>query len=805
MSNGKKSFLVCPECLTAHPAEVPHSSYSCRCCHHEWQAPEIGLDGAYFASIDELNVYLADPSGETFRLKEFPAVIGRNSEFRVLQTNVSVSRQHCSIDFDPDTGLFSVTPFKTGGGTYLNGKLLRPDESAVFFPGDMLVLAGVVLNLKCLFAKENAIRGSNSKVLPGITLPRKDGLFFLSLTEEGSLRAARKRTDGTIVAFMHKLDSDEWRALAIDRSRVSINGNAFIEQKLNGGETVVIDGNSFEFNIGDATLESAKSETGAELDIRDLRVGYGKDIVLDNISCSIPSGKLTAILGQSGCGKSTLIKVLSGQKKPKSGNITVSGSDAPNYPEWARRQLALVPQHDVIHDELTVRQCIEYASDIRLGHSVNGKLKDSIVDKAIRETGLEDYSSHYIADLSGGQRKRVNIAVEAVGRPKVLLLDEPTTGLDYATEKQIIAGLRQMSRQGKTVVFVTHSLATIEAADHVIVLRATRYGARVAAEGTPTDVQKAIGIESWDDLYSKLKGDKTMETSEPKVGNFVRKTPGISSLLARYLTIWLNNWGSSVLLLLGLPLLLGVLIRCAVSIDAPLGTDRLIFGLVAMFWVGMNQSVREIVKERSIFIQEHSHGVSSFSYLLSKMLFFFFLTLPQAFLMSVPIMWFNINTGSAGEGFIKLGQLTCPFFDMLPVMWFAGFIGCLLGLLFSAVSLFLKKGEVAAVLFAVMATLPQLLFTAKVLPDGLAKPLNPEHFYRFVRWHAEAPVAEIFSYFTFSRYLFLPLDAISTGQPAGVVAKAFFFNGSILVMAALVIIVITWLILDLFYDWERQK
>ena len=173
--------------------------------------------------------------------------------------------------------------------------------------------------------------------------------------------------------------------------------------------------------------------------------------------------------------------------------------------------------------------------------------------------------------------------------------------------------------------------------------------------------------------------------------------------------------------------------------------------------------------------------------------------------MSVPIMFFNINGEIAGDGFIKLGQLTCPFFHMLPMMWFAGVVGCLLGLLFSAISLFLKKGEIAAVLFAVMVTLPQLLFTAKVLPEGLAKPLNPEHFYKFICWHAEAPVAEIFSYFTFSRYLFLPLDAISTSQHADVVAKAFFFNGGILVMAALVIIVITWLILDLFYDWETQK
>lgn len=803
--NNRKSFLVCPKCLMASPAEVPHSSYLCKHCHHEWQAPEVGLDGAYFASLEELNVYLTEPSGESFLLKEFPATIGRNSDFKALQNNVSVSRQHCVIDFNHDTGSFTVTPFKTGAGTYLNGKPLRPDEPAVFYPGDLLVLAGVVLNLNCSFSKENPIKGGNSKALSGISLPKKEGLFFLFLTDHGELQITHKRTDNAIVAFMHNQDSGKWRVLAIDRRKISINGNSLIEQDLNGGETIVIGGNSFEFNIQDGVLESTQAEIGVDLNIQDLRVGYGKDIVLDNITCSIPSGKLTAILGQSGCGKSTLIKVLSGQKIPEKGKIDVSGISNENYPAWARQQLALVPQYDVVHDELTVRQCIEYAADIRLGNAISAKLKDSIVEKVIRETELENYSSHYISDLSGGQRKRVNIAVEAVGRPKVLLLDEPTTGLDYSTEKQIIAGLRQMSRQGKTVVFVTHSLATIEAADHVIVLKSTRYGARVAAEGTPSDVQRAIGIESWEDLYLKLKGVTTKDIPETKTKNFVRKTPGISSLLARYLTLWINNWGSSSFLLLGLPLLLGILIRCAVSIDAPLGTDRLIFGLVAMFWVGMNQSVREIVKEKPIFIQEHSHGVSSFSYLLSKMLFFFFLTIPQAFLMSAPIMWLNINVEATGEYFIKLDQLTCPFSYVLPMMWFAGVVGCLLGLFFSTISLFLKKGEVAAVLFAVIATLPQLLYTATVLPDGLAKPLQPEHFYQFVCWNTKAPVAEIFSYFTFSRYLFLPLDAVSTGQPSDVIAKAFFFNGGILIMAALSIIVITWLIFDLFYDWTTQK
>src|SRR5207248_6513946 len=93
-----------------------------------------------------------------------------------------------------------------------------------------------------------------------------------------------------------------------------------------------------------------------------------------------------------------------------------------------------------------------------------------------------------VALLSGGQRKRVNVAAELISSPRVLLLDEPTTGLDYHTEAALIAGLRRLSRQGRTVVFVTHSLASLESADHVILLENDSTGARVRLEGPPPAV-----------------------------------------------------------------------------------------------------------------------------------------------------------------------------------------------------------------------------------------------------------------------------------------------------------------------------
>jgi hypothetical protein len=270
------------------------------------------------------------------------------------------------------------------------------------------------------------------------------------------------------------------------------------------------------------------------------------------------------------------------------------------------------------------------------------------------------------------------------------------------------------------------------------------------------------------------------------------KAPGMSALFSRYLSLWLNQPISSCVLLFGLPLLLGILIRLAVSVDAPIGTDRLLFAIVAMFWLGMNQSVREIVKEREIFLQEQAHHVSCLSYLLSKLTFFILVTFPQAILLTVPVLWLMVDGTGLG---IKIHQLTCSFWVTLPVIWVAGIIGCTLGLLFSSFALFMKqKGEITAVLLAVVATLPQLLFSAKVIPNGLTK--KPEHFYTLICWNTAAPVAEFFSYLTFSRYLFVPLDSIS--RETDVVAKSFTVNGIILAISTICMIIISLLLLEIY-------
>lgn len=794
-------FLVCPKCLSAFPRELHSANFKCDRCNHEWNAPLNELGYAYFADISEVDFYLKATTGERYQLKQFPAVIGRDSDFSVLQTNLAISREHCVIDYSQKDKNITIATLENRGATFLNGQRLLPDQTNVFTPGDTLILSGIPIVFESQLRTEEASLVKSNILAKNISVAECEPLgYILDRNEEIVFSSTYSRN---AIAALNKIgEGQSWSILALRRDKIIINGNIFVEEFLFGGENLVICGRCFTFDRQKKTFESALPDDGAGIEILNLSAAYGSKKILDDISCSIPEGRLTAILGQSGCGKSTLIKILAGLKSPTSGKITVVGrNDGQNYAYWAEHHLALVPQHDVVHSELTVRQCIEYAADIRLGTKANSQLKAALVEKAIRENKLESSGNKLISDLSGGQRKRVNIAVELIGRPEILLLDEPTTGLDYATERQIIATLRQLTRQGKTVVFVTHSLATIEIADNVIVLSSNMNGAGVIAQGSPDAVKRSIGVVSWQDLFVAINKNLMPDTDVAKFNLKLMsyKAPGMSALFFRYLSIWLNQPISSFILLFGLPLILGILIRLAVAVDAPIGTDRLLFGIVAMFWLGMNQSVREIVKERDIFLQEQAHHVSCLAYLFSKLTFFVLITFPQAVLLTTPILWLMVDGTSLG---IKFGQLNCSFIVTLPVIWVAGIIGCTLGLLFSALALFMKqKGEVTAVLLAVVATLPQLLFSAKVIPGGLTK--QPDHFYKFICWNTDAPIAEFFSYLTFSRYLFIPLDSIS--RQTDVIAKSFIINGIILGIAIICMVVISWLILEIYVFLNKYK
>jgi ABC-type multidrug transport system ATPase subunit len=216
----------------------------------------------------------------------------------------------------------------------------------------------------------------------------------------------------------------------------------------------------------------------------------GGVVALDDVSLTIEPGRLTAVIGPSGAGKSTLLAALAGIAPAQQGTVMLDATD-----------IGYVPQDDILHTELPLRRTLRYAAQLRMSSSRASI--DAAVDEAMDTLGLTRHGDVAVHALSGGQRKRANIAVEILTRPGVCFLDEPTSGLDPSVAADLVDYLHRMSDAGSTVVFTTHNVQDIERSDYVVVLAP---GGRLVATGSPGDVLDHCGEQTFAGVYQRLIG-----------------------------------------------------------------------------------------------------------------------------------------------------------------------------------------------------------------------------------------------------------------------------------------------------------
>src|SRR3954452_6194506 len=226
-------------------------------------------------------------------------------------------------------------------------------------------------------------------------------------------------------------------------------------------------------------------------------------IGLDDVSLTIEPGRLTAVIGPSGAGKSTLLAALAGLGPPPEGTVTFHGDGR----DGRDNGIGFVPQDDVLHGELPLRRTLRYAATLRL--AAPAAVIDAAVDDAMDTLGLANRGETPVHSLSGGERKRANIASEVLSRPGIVFLDEPTSGLDPAAAADLVDSLHRMCADGSTVVFTTHSVEDIERSHHVVVLAP---GGRLVAVGTPAEVLQRMGAANFADLYAMLAGPHASST-----------------------------------------------------------------------------------------------------------------------------------------------------------------------------------------------------------------------------------------------------------------------------------------------------
>ena len=188
---------------------------------------------------------------------------------------------------------------------------------------------------------------------------------------------------------------------------------------------------------------------------------------LKKMDLSIPSKSLLAIMGPSGCGKSTLLKALNGDTPPTKGKVFLFNLELSTNWQYLKTQIGYVPQDDIVHRQLTVEQCLYYTAKLRLDN-ISDRYIDKKIDQVLADLNILEKKKNLISNLSGGQRKRVSIAVELMTDPLIMFLDEPTSPLDPQTIEDFLEILKKLSDRGTTVIMVTHKPEDLDYMDEVI-------------------------------------------------------------------------------------------------------------------------------------------------------------------------------------------------------------------------------------------------------------------------------------------------------------------------------------------------
>ncbi|MEV7871716.1 FHA domain-containing protein [Streptomyces sp. NPDC088124] len=464
-------------------------------------------------------------------------------------------------------------------------------------------------------------------------------------------------------------------------------------------------------------------------------VDGGKQILKD-VSFGVPEKSLIAVIGPSGSGKSTLLKALTGYRPADQGEVLYDNRNL--YKQFAelRQRIGLVPQDDILHKELTVKKALKYAAKLRFPGDTAEAEREARIGEVLGELKLDIHKDKKITSLSGGQRKRVSVALELLTKPSLIFLDEPTSGLDPGMDRDVMQLLRGLADDGRTVLVVTHSVAELGICDKLLVMAP---GGSVAYFGPPEEALNFFGYSTWADVFSAFENyrdydwagrwrgsqhyqmyaadiDAVAPQSAPMPPHQQMRPPKAQSwgsqlwtLIRRYASVIASDKGFMGLMLI-LPAVLGVVsvvIPAKFGLGPPeapsrfngaAGTIMLIL-TVGMCFSGAANSVRELIKERVIYERERATGLSRSAYLMSKVITLGVITAFQGVIIC--------GIGFAPRVLPEEGLIMPPAVEICLVVIALGFTSMMFGLVISSLVKTAEKTMPLLVMFAIV----QVVFT----------------------------------------------------------------------------------------------
>ncbi len=637
--------------------------------------------------------------------------IGRRPDNDIILSLPYVSGHHGRLERVGET--WHYTDLGSTNGTYINGRRMQRvslGDGDVLRIGDPTGNSVGITFRAALTAEEDALSSTMGIMRIGaLPLETRPSLIV------GRDPQADVPLQAPIVSWHHaRLERVGQRHVLTDLN--STNGTFVNGQRVTRPHTLqegdIVQIGPFKLVYDVAGFQQYAASGGMRLDgvglIRE--VGGGRRI-LNDISISVFPREFISLVGTSGAGKSTLMMALNGFVRAQQGQVLVNGDNLYQHFDLYRTTIGYVPQDDIIHKGLTVVNALRYAARLRLPPDTSDAEIEQRIDQVLRDVEMLGQKGQVVSSLSGGQRKRVSIAVELLAEPNLFFLDEPTSGLDPGLEKKMMYTLRRLADGGRTIVLVTHATANIVQCDHVCFLSQ----GRMVYFGPPTEALDFFVVTSGDfaDIYAQLDdpdpqvarqkaaASENRFKSSPYYQQYVAhrqqtlpqvqqqttteaatlKGPKVSSvqqffvLTRRYLDLVLRDKLLLTVLMVVMPII-GVLVLLVsdsnwlvgntiaeierqLVADLAAGNNNATYTVIgdsqtllfimalAAVLLGLFASAYEIVKERSVYQRERMVTLRIFPYIASKVIVLGIFALIQCLLLMIVI---RFKVDYPGEG-----------------------------------------------------------------------------------------------------------------------------------------------------------
>lgn len=710
--------------------------------------------------------YVLEAQEEEFPQPAKVVTVGRLPGNDIVLEDKTVSGRHARVIYD--RGEVFVEDLGSRNGTYILGESI-PVSRALIRPQDMLLLGKCQLPAAIFFRERESLRpnvAADSEILlktemgegPAIAhgafdLRGKRGVLLL-----GRSANADFQLDYPMVSLRHA-------QLSINSGMITItdlgsSNGTFVNGKrirraaqIVPGDVVALGSVWFVLSDDGCSLAPRAARGDITIEARSVFVAVaGGKRLLENVSLSILPGEFVGLMGPSGAGKSTLIAALNGYMPPSQGTVQINGQDLYGDAGNFKGMIGYVPQDDIMHSDLTVFEALYYTARLRLPTDYSEEELRKRISRVLGELGLQGTEDTRIGNaerrgISGGQRKRVNVAMELLTDPPLLFIDEPTSGLSSEDALSVMRLLRQLADNGKTVVLTIHqpSLDAYRLMDNLIVIgkdgspptpgQLAYYGPAYpdairffepesVSAASPDAVLRGLATRSIRDWTREYAGSpyhrrfvrNRLERRRRPVCRAVRKRPAAGgasqylTLVKRGIAVKLKDtWNTGVLLIqapliaLLIGLVFGPKLASKVTLSNYAGvanataTTMFLLGISAI-WFGSSNSAREIVSESAIYRRERMVGLGIPSYVASKITVLALLCLFQCGVLLVLVGW--------------LGSISASWMTLFSSLFIASLVGVSLGLAISALA---RTSEVAAGVLP-LVILPMVILGGILLP-----------------------------------------------------------------------------------------